>query len=93
MLDPLFELGCTSRDTASIYVRGIVLASDFTISSVHRPLSHQGDSEELIGKWFARTGNRDKISLATKLLYSGQVNRPRRPNFVRQTVGTSLKRL
>ncbi|XP_006460646.1 hypothetical protein AGABI2DRAFT_203757 [Agaricus bisporus var. bisporus H97] len=25
-----------------------------------------GDSEELIGKWFKRTGNRDKIFLATK---------------------------
>ena len=25
-----------------------------------------GDSEDLIGKWFKRTGNRDKIFLATK---------------------------
>lgn len=25
-----------------------------------------GDSEELIGKWFRRTGNRNKIFLATK---------------------------
>lgn len=25
-----------------------------------------GDSEELLGKWFKRTGNRDKIFLATK---------------------------
>jgi aryl-alcohol dehydrogenase-like predicted oxidoreductase len=28
-----------------------------------------GDSEELIGKWFQRTGKRDQIFLATKFGY------------------------
>jgi len=57
-----------------------------------------GDSEELIGKWFARTGNRSKIFLATKfgidlIGVPGKVGVRGDPEFVRQTVETSLKRL
>ena len=57
----------------------------------------QGDSEELIGKWFVRTGNRDKIFLATKFgidrSIPGKSTTRGDPDFVRQTVETSLKRL
>lgn len=56
----------------------------------------QGDSEELIGKWFARTGNRDKIFLATKFGVSAEPDGVRirgDPDFIRKTVKTSLERL
>ena len=32
-------------------------------------LSYYGDGEELVGKWFKRTGKRDQIFLATKFGY------------------------
>lgn len=32
----------------------------------HEKCSLYGDSEELLGKWFKRTGKRDQIFLATK---------------------------
>lgn len=50
-----------------------------------------GDSEELIGKWFKRTGNRDKIFLATKF----GASRPPRgdPPYVRECCDKSLSRL
>jgi aryl-alcohol dehydrogenase-like predicted oxidoreductase len=34
--------------------------------STDRQYSLYGDSEELLGKWFKRTGKRDEIFLATK---------------------------
>ncbi|KAI0360383.1 Aldo/keto reductase [Trametes cingulata] len=53
------------------------------------------DSEELIGKWFKRTGKRKEIFLATKF---GQVPDPDRaingtPEYTAQAVDASLKRL
>jgi aryl-alcohol dehydrogenase-like predicted oxidoreductase len=59
VLDKLVEMGCTNWDTADVYVS--------TIASAIRMLnptdmSHsQGDSEDLIGKWFKRTGKRDQV--------------------------------
>lgn len=55
--------------------------------------STQGDSEELIGKWFARTGNRSKIFLATKFGITPNYSVRGDPEFVKQEVATSLKRL
>ncbi|KAI0074186.1 Aldo/keto reductase [Panus rudis PR-1116 ss-1] len=54
-----------------------------------------GDNEELIGKWFKRTGKRDEIFLATKF---GIVARPDKlvdgsPGYVKQACEKSLKRL
>ncbi|KAJ6607704.1 NADP-dependent oxidoreductase domain-containing protein [Mycena sp. CBHHK59/15] len=54
-----------------------------------------GDSEELLGKWFKRTGKRDEIYLATKF---GIVMTEERvvngtPEYARQSVEKSLKRL
>ncbi|KAI9062185.1 Aldo/keto reductase [Trametes sanguinea] len=53
------------------------------------------DSEELIGKWFKRTGKRDEIFLATKF---GIVTDPDRavngtPEYAVQALNASLKRL
>ncbi|KAF7799798.1 hypothetical protein EIP86_011040 [Pleurotus ostreatoroseus] len=60
-----------------------------------------GDSEELIGRWFKRTGKRDEIFLATKFglstgsSESAERNRSVRgdPEYVDQALETSLKRL
>ncbi|KAF9001661.1 NADP-dependent oxidoreductase domain-containing protein [Cyathus striatus] len=53
-----------------------------------------GDSEELLGKWFKKTGNRSKIFLATKF---GVVAPPRTingdPEYVKQAAESSLKKL
>lgn len=56
-----------------------------------------GDSEELIGKWFKRTGKRDEITLATKFGavlqqdYSLAINSD--PEYAKEACAKSLKRL
>ncbi|KAF8309361.1 Aldo/keto reductase [Clavulina sp. PMI_390] len=56
-----------------------------------------GDSEELIGKWFARTGLRSKIFLATKFgpyrNPDGQGGIRGDPEFIKQEVAKSLEKL
>ncbi|KAJ7675441.1 NADP-dependent oxidoreductase domain-containing protein [Mycena rosella] len=50
------------------------------------------DSEELLGKWFKRTGKRNEIFLATK--FGSTRSGPRSdPEFVKEQVATSLSRL
>jgi len=51
-----------------------------------------GDSEELIGKWFKRTGKRDQIFLATKFAHrNGKIDGS--PENVRISSEASLKKL
>ncbi|KAJ7678356.1 NADP-dependent oxidoreductase domain-containing protein [Mycena rosella] len=55
-----------------------------------------GDSEELIGKWFKRTGKRSEIFLATKFgitFTSAGLEVRSDPEYVREQVATSLSRL
>jgi aryl-alcohol dehydrogenase-like predicted oxidoreductase len=51
-----------------------------------------GDSEELIGKWFKRTGKRNDIFLATKFGI-GATGVRGDPAFVKEQCATSLARL
>ncbi|KAI0688015.1 Aldo keto reductase [Cytidiella melzeri] len=53
-----------------------------------------GDSEELLGKWFKKTGKRDEIFLATKLGITRDPKRPSNgsPEYVRERVERSLQR-
>ncbi|TFY56508.1 hypothetical protein EVG20_g8898 [Dentipellis fragilis] len=55
------------------------------------------DSEELIGKWFKRTGKRDEIFLATKFGFTSPPPRNRTPDgdpvWAREAIERSLKRL
>lgn len=54
------------------------------------------DNEDLIGKWFKRTGKRDEIFLATKfgnLWKDGQMTRRADPEYVKEACEKSLKRL
>ncbi|KAK5712561.1 hypothetical protein LTR17_017942 [Elasticomyces elasticus] len=56
-----------------------------------------GDSEELIGKWLRRTGNRDKVFIATKFGVTFDENRRplirSDPEYVKLACSQSLKRL
>ncbi|MFG2999600.1 aldo/keto reductase [Streptomyces sp. NPDC048340] len=54
MLDRFTEAGGTFLDTANCYCWW------------DRPGSHGGESEELLGRWMARSGRRDQVFLATK---------------------------
>lgn len=54
------------------------------------------DNEDLIGKWFKRTGKRDEIFLATKFsnhFVDGQMVQRSDPEYVRQACEKSLQRL
>ncbi len=53
IMDRAFEAGVTFFDTADVYPVGA-------------PPGAQGRTEEIIGRWLARTGNRSRIILATK---------------------------
>ncbi|TVY28387.1 Aldo-keto reductase [NADP(+)] [Lachnellula hyalina] len=54
------------------------------------------DSEDLLGKWFKRTGKRDQIFLATKFAnknVGGAFTVDSSPEYAKQACATSLKRL
>jgi len=54
------------------------------------------DNEDLIGKWFKRTGKRSEIFLATKFaihMKDGQMETNNSPEYIREAVEKSLKRL
>ena len=57
-----------------------------------------GDTERIIGTWFKKTGNRDKIILATKIAGPGDYTAHIRttgfaPNAIAEAIDNSLKRL
>lgn len=54
MLDRFVDLGGAHLDTANCY------------AWFNKRGSHGGESEELLGRWLARTGKRDRVFLATK---------------------------
>ena len=54
------------------------------------------DSEDLIGKWFKRTGKRDDIFIATKFanqMKDGKMIQRSDPEYVKEACEKSLKRL
>ncbi|KAF8529426.1 Aldo/keto reductase [Gautieria morchelliformis] len=51
------------------------------------------DSEELIGKWFAKTGKRSSIFLATKFGFKSDFSLSADPKYVREAFEKSHKRL
>ncbi|QRV78189.1 aldo/keto reductase family protein [Ceratobasidium sp. AG-Ba] len=55
---------------------------------------YYGDSEDLIGKWFKRTGKRDQIFLASKVNFAFTPDGIRGdPEYVKVAIEKSLKRL
>jgi aryl-alcohol dehydrogenase-like predicted oxidoreductase len=81
LLDAWVDAGMNFIDTADVYSRWVG--------------GHQGgESETLLGKWFARSGKRDRVVLATKVgkdMGDGKVGLA--PTYIRSAVEASLKRL
>lgn len=83
-IDMALERGVTFWDTAEMYPTNPVRAETL------------GRTEEIIGNWFAGSGRRGKVVLATKITGKGQMVRPGEPisgATMRGAVEGSLRRL
>jgi aryl-alcohol dehydrogenase-like predicted oxidoreductase len=83
-IDMAMAAGVTFWDTAEMYPTNPVRAETV------------GRTEEIIGAWFARTGRRAEVVLATKITGKGQAVRPGEPisgTTMRAAVEGSLRRL
>ena len=81
ILDRFVDAGGNFVDTADVYSRWAEGHSG-------------GESEQILGKWFARSGKRDQVVLATKLgMDMGDGKQGLRPEYVRKAVDASLQRL
>jgi len=82
VLDAAFEAGLTFIDTADIY-------------STWKPGNSGGESETIIGKWLARTGRRDQVTIATKVGkdMGGESKVDLAPQYMERAVEDSLRRL
>jgi len=81
ILDGFVAAGCNLIDTADVYSRW-------------KPGNQGGESETIIGNWLKKTGNRDKIVLATKVgggVSDGQKDITKA--YILKAVETSLQRL
>src|SRR3954470_5630082 len=81
ILDAAFEAGVTFIDTADIY-------------STWVPGNTGGESEAIIGKWFARSGKRNQVTIATKVgMDMGGGKKGLAAKYMEQAVEDSLRRL
>jgi len=81
ILDSAFDAGLTFIDTADIY-------------STWVPGHTGGESETIIGKWFARTGKRNQVTLATKVgMDMGGGKKGLAAKYMERAVEDSLRRL
>jgi aryl-alcohol dehydrogenase-like predicted oxidoreductase len=81
LLDAAFDAGLNFIDTADVYSRWI-------------PGHVGGESETILGKWFARSGKRDGVILATKVgMDMGDGKQGLAPKYIEQAVEASLARL
>jgi aryl-alcohol dehydrogenase-like predicted oxidoreductase len=81
LLDAAFDAGLNFIDTADVYSRWI-------------PGHVGGESETIIGKWFARSGKRDQVTIATKLgMDMGDGKQGLAPQYIEKAVEVSLRRL
>ncbi|MDO9400847.1 MAG: aldo/keto reductase [Polaromonas sp.] len=81
LLDAWVDAGFNFIDTADVY-------------SAWVPGHSGGESETVIGKWLKKTGNRDRVVIATKVgkpMGDGKVGL--KPAYIRQAVEDSLRRL
>lgn len=79
--DRALDLGLNFIDTADVYSRWA-------------PGHKGGESETIIGKWFAKSGRRKDVILATKVgMDMGDGRKGLEPAYIRQAVEDSLKRL
>lgn len=81
ILDKAFDLGLTFIDTADIYSRWV-------------PGHEGGESETLIGKWLARSGRRNRVTLTTKVgMDMGDGRKGLGAKYIAQAAEDSLRRL
>lgn len=81
ILDAAFDAGLTFIDTADIY-------------STWVPGNKGGESETIIGKWFARTGRRNKVTIATKVgMKMGHGGKGLSAKYIAEEAEASLQRL
>jgi len=81
LLDHAVDLGLNFIDTADVYARWA-------------PGNRGGESETILGKWFARSGKRDRVILATKVgLEMGEGKKGLSGKYIQQAVEDSLRRL
>lgn len=81
LLDAFVDAGGNFIDTADVYSRWV-------------PGHTGGESEAILGKWFAKSGKRDKVVLATKAGKDmGEGKTGLKPAYLRQAVEDSLTRL
>jgi aryl-alcohol dehydrogenase-like predicted oxidoreductase len=80
-LDVALDVGLNFVDTADVYSRWV-------------PGHTGGESETIIGKWFAKTGKRKDVILATKVgMDLGDGKQGLKAAYIRQAVEDSLERL
>jgi aryl-alcohol dehydrogenase-like predicted oxidoreductase len=80
-LDAALDAGLNFVDTADVYSRWV-------------PGHKGGESETIIGKWFAKTGKRKNVILATKVgMDLGDGKQGLKAAYIRQAVEDSLQRL
>jgi len=81
ILDAFVAAGFNLIDTADVYSRWA-------------PSNRGGESETVIGKWLRRTGNRDRVVLATKVgMEMGPGEKGLAPAYILKAVERSLQRL
>ncbi len=81
LLDAFVDRGFDAIDTANVY-------------SVWIPGHQGGESEAILGKWFAQSGKRDKVVLATKVGFKmGDGSQGLKKDYIVRSVEDSLKRL
>lgn len=86
LLDELADIGWNFIDTADMYSRW-------------SPGNVGGESEQILGKWFARSGKRDQVILTSKVGMdmgedpSGEPRKGLKSSYIVQAVEDSLRRL
>lgn len=81
LLDAAFDAGLNSIDTADVYSKWL-------------PGHAGGESETILGKWFARSGKRDHVFIATKVgMDMGEGRQGLAPKYIAEAVEASLRRL
>ena len=86
------DLGVTFWDTSDFYGDSKHLTPHSPSEAPRSPVTHSG--EVSIGKWFAKTGRRNEIFLATKFGFTDKNSRiDGTPEYVKKAIASSLKRL
>src|ERR1700743_2287724 len=81
LLDAAFDAGLNFIDTADVFSRWV-------------PGHVGGESETILGRWFARSGKRDKVIIATKVgMDMGDGKQGLAPKYIDHAVEASLRRL